>query len=98
MTRCGYPCQVSKGGIQVCQFSKGISFTAFVDHIRNFQSPITGEIIMKTFGIPPSKLIGDIKEEIKESILEGEIHNKYEEAFRLMLDLGSKKGLKIANK
>jgi putative nucleotidyltransferase with HDIG domain len=66
------------------------------DHVRNFQSPITGEIIMKTFNIPPSRLIGDIKDEIKESILEGEIHNKYEEAFQLMLELGSKKGLKIA--
>ena len=68
------------------------------DHVRNFQSPITGEVIMRTFDIPPSKMIGEIKEEIKESILEGEISNVYEEAFQLMLDLGSKKGLKIANK
>ena len=64
------------------------------DRIRNFQPPITGEIIMKTFGIPPSKTVGEIKEAIKEAILEGEIKNDYDEAFELMLQLGKEKGLK----
>jgi putative nucleotidyltransferase with HDIG domain len=66
------------------------------DHLRNFQPPITGEVIMNTFKIPPSKIIGEIKDEIKESILEGEIQNNYEEAFQLMMSIASKKGLKIA--
>ena len=64
------------------------------DQIRNFQPPISGELIMETFNIPPSKLIGEIKEEIKESILEGHIHNNYKEAYDLLLKIGLKKGLK----
>jgi tRNA nucleotidyltransferase/poly(A) polymerase len=64
------------------------------DRIRNFQPPITGELIMQTFGIGPSREIGVIKEEIKEAILEGKIKNDYEEAFEMMLELGEKLGLK----
>ncbi len=64
------------------------------DQVRNFQPPITGEIIMETFGIKPGKEIGVIKEEIKEAILEGKIHNDYKEAFQMMLELGDKLGLK----
>ncbi|MBL0310760.1 MAG: HD domain-containing protein [Bacteroidetes bacterium] len=64
------------------------------DQVRNFQPPVTGELIMETFGIKPSKEIGIIKEEIKEAILEGKIRNDYEEAFRMMLELGEKLGLK----
>ena len=64
------------------------------DQIRNFQPPVTGELIMATFGIPPSKEIGIIKEEIKEAILEGKIRNDYEEAFQMMLELGANLGLK----
>lgn len=64
------------------------------DQVRNFQPPVTGELIMQTFGIGPSKEIGVIKEEIKEAILEGKIRNDYEEAFKMMVELGEKLGLK----
>ncbi|HHZ95348.1 MAG TPA: HD domain-containing protein [Flavobacteriales bacterium] len=64
------------------------------DSIRNFQPPVTGEMIMKTFGIPPSRPIGDIKKAIKEAILDGDIKNDPEEAFELMLKLGGDMGLK----
>lgn len=64
------------------------------DAIRNFQPPITGEIIMKTFGIQPCKEIGVIKNAIKEAILEGEIQNNYEQAYQMMLKLAGELGLK----
>jgi tRNA nucleotidyltransferase/poly(A) polymerase len=63
------------------------------DQVRNFQPPVSGEEIMETFGISPSKIIGDIKEEIKEAILEGRIQNNQEEARRLMLLIAQEKGL-----
>ena len=64
------------------------------DHIRNFQPPISGEDIMKTFNLKPSKEIGIIKESIKEAILEGDIPNEYEAAYDLMLKEGERLGLK----
>lgn len=63
------------------------------DQIRNFQPPVSGEEIMKTFNLKPSKEIGIIKEAIKEAILEGEIPNDYDAAFKLMLEKGKKLGL-----
>ena len=63
------------------------------DRIMNFNPPISGEQIIETFNIAPSKIIGDIKSEIKEAILEGEIKNDPQEAFDLMLEIGKKKGL-----
>ena len=63
------------------------------DQVRNFQPPVSGEEIMDTFGISPSKIIGDIKEEIKEAILEGRIQNNPEEARNLMLQIAQEKGL-----
>ncbi len=64
------------------------------DNIRNFQPPISGQEIMKIFGLEPSKIIGDLKNEIKEAILEGEIRNSYNDAYTLLLELGAKEGLK----
>ncbi|GAA4816797.1 CCA tRNA nucleotidyltransferase [Litoribaculum gwangyangense] len=66
------------------------------DHIRNFQPPISGEEIMKTFNIKPSREIGNIKETIKEAILEGDIPNEYEAAYELMLKEGKRLGLKVS--
>jgi putative nucleotidyltransferase with HDIG domain len=68
------------------------------DGIRNFQPPVTGEIIMETFNLRPSKEIGILKEAIKEAILEGEIHNDYDEAFRFMLKKAKQMGLKKKSK
>ncbi len=66
------------------------------DRIRNFQPPITGEIIMQTYGIPPCREIGEIKEVIKNAILDGEIPNEYEAAYALMERLAEERGMKKA--
>jgi len=63
------------------------------DQMRNFQPPISGEEIMRTFDLQPSKIVGDIKEEIKEAILEGKIHNNPSQAKELMLKIAESKGL-----
>lgn len=65
------------------------------DHVRNFQPPISGEEIMETFNLKPSKEIGIIKEIIKEAILEGDIPNEHEAAYQLMLKEGERLGLTI---
>lgn len=64
------------------------------DSIRNFQPPVSGEEIMQVFGLSPSKEVGIIKNAIKEAILEGEIHNNYQEAFAYMLTKAAEIGLK----
>lgn len=63
------------------------------DQLRNWQPPITGELIMETFNIKPSRKIGDIKDAIREAILEGHIENNYDAAFDMMLEEGKKHGL-----
>ena len=62
------------------------------DRVRNFKNPITGELIMQRYALPPCSTIGIIKEYVKEAILDGIIENNYEQAFQLMekkaLELG----------
>ena len=66
------------------------------DHIRNFQPPIDGELIMKTFGLPPCREVGVIKNAIKEAILDGVIRNDYYEAYDFMIKMSVDLGLKQA--
>ncbi len=63
------------------------------DHIRNWQPPITGEIIMKTFNIPQSREVGIIKDALREAILDGVIENNYEKAFEFMITKANELGL-----
>jgi poly(A) polymerase len=62
------------------------------DKIRNWKPPITGEIVMEAFGIPPSKKVGIIKDAVREAILDGIIPNNYEKAFDYMLLKGAELG------
>lgn len=63
------------------------------DHLRNWQPPVSGELIMKTFKINPGPLVGRIKDEIREQILDGKIPNTYEAAVELMHALAAAEGL-----
>lgn len=64
------------------------------DRIRNWQPPVTGEMIMEIFGIKPSRQVGDLKKMIREAILDGEIENTYDEAFRFMMEKAASMDLK----
>jgi poly(A) polymerase len=63
------------------------------DQIKNFQPPVSGELIMETFHLKPCKEVGIIKNEIKEAILEGKIQNNFEEAKQLMFEIAKNLGL-----
>jgi poly(A) polymerase len=67
------------------------------DRMRNWQPPITGELIMQTFGIEPCKAVGVIKTAIREAILDGIIHNEFDEAYGMMIEEGKKLGLQPVN-
>ncbi|WKN43954.1 CCA tRNA nucleotidyltransferase [Tunicatimonas pelagia] len=64
------------------------------DHLRNFQPVITGEDIMETFNLKPSRIVGDIKNELREAVLDGKIRNEREEAYAYMLKIATAKGLR----
>lgn len=63
------------------------------DRIRNFQPPVTGELIMSTFALAPGREVGIIKAAIKDAILDGVIQNDFEQAYNYMLNEGAKLGL-----
>jgi len=66
------------------------------DQVRNFQPPISGDEIIKLFNLSPGPVIGEIKEEIKEAILDGIIKNDRQEAYELLLSIAQRKGLAIS--
>jgi len=66
------------------------------DRVRNFQPPISGEEIMKAFNLMPCREIGQIKEAIKEAILEGEIPNEHQASYDFMIKKGQELGLVLA--
>ncbi len=63
------------------------------DHLRNWQPPIDGQIIMDTFGIKPGREVGVIKTAIREAILDGELTNDYDDAYQFMIAEGKRLGL-----
>jgi len=64
------------------------------DNLRKWQPPITGDLIMKTFGLTPEKRVGLIKDAIRDAILDGNIKNDYDEAFKFMVDIAANLDLK----
>src|SRR5690606_22088285 len=63
------------------------------DNLRNWQPPITGEIIMKEFNLPPSRKVGEIKNAVREAILDGIIPNQFDAAFGYMKTIAAEMGI-----
>lgn len=63
------------------------------DNLRNWQPPISGELIMQTFGLAPEKRVGIIKDAIREAILDGAVKSDYESAYQCMLETAAAIGI-----
>jgi len=90
----------SKNGEKVAKYLKNFDLVESrmvaveeKDKVRNFQPPITGDEIIQLFNIPPGPIVGEIKEQIKDAILDGEIENDKDQAYQLMIRIAKKKGL-----
>ena len=67
------------------------------DKLRNFQPVITGQHIMEVFALKPGKIVGELKDALKEAVLEGKIRNELPSAYEYMLEIAKEKGLKVVN-
>ncbi len=90
----------SKNGEKVARYLKNFDLVESrmvaveeKDKVRNFQPPIKGDEIIQLFNIPAGPIVGEIKEQIKDAILDGEIENDREQAYQLMIKIAKKKGL-----
>ncbi|MBP6459153.1 MAG: tRNA nucleotidyltransferase, partial [Crocinitomicaceae bacterium] len=91
----------SKNEFKVVKFRKNFELVAQKlkdveekDRVRNFQPPISGELIMQLFEIGPCAEIGTLKTKIKDAILEGAIANEYDEAYQYLMEIAAEIGLK----